>query len=385
MNTLKKNKLNYFFAFIIFIATLYIYNENNKVDYDEIRKKHSEFLENSPYKETKSLQRDERKKLQLPPNAYAERMWELSMNPYTGRTEPEKLFYLQKELREKNDPRNLIPGVPGEPNNEETKWVHRGPYNVGGRTKGIMWDPNDSTNETVFAGGISGGIFKNKSISNQNSPWVLVDETLPQNLAVSSITYDPNDTKTFYVGTGESYTGGDALGNGLWKSTNGGDSWEKVMGGDTSASYESGYNVVEYVEPAITKTFRFSEANFGPGVPTENPIIENVVWGIDQGAEFNGTEEGDINMDGCDTFTNATALNGKIAVVYRGGCFFAKKAANAAAAGAKLLIIVNRDNGDEAWTTSQIITMASPNDGSVDLSSINMPTIMISWNDGHRH
>ena len=29
--------------------------------------------------------------------------------------------------------------------------------------------------------------------------------------------------------------------------------------------------------------------------------------------------------------------------------------------------------------------MASPNDGSVDLSSINMPTIMISWNDGHRH
>ncbi len=236
MNTLKKNKLNYFFAFIIFIATLYTYNEINKVDYDEIRKKHSEFLENSPYKETKSLQRDERKKLQLPPNAYAERMWELSMNPYTGRTEPEKLFYLQKELREKNDPRNLIPGVPGEPNNEETKWVHRGPYNVGGRTKGIMWDPNDSTNETVFAGGISGGIFKNTSISNQNSPWVLVDETLPQNLAVSSITYDPNDTKTFYVGTGESYTGGDALGNGLWKSTNGGDSWEKVMGGDTSAS-----------------------------------------------------------------------------------------------------------------------------------------------------
>ena len=30
MNTLKKNKLNYFFAFIIAIATLYTYNENNK-------------------------------------------------------------------------------------------------------------------------------------------------------------------------------------------------------------------------------------------------------------------------------------------------------------------------------------------------------------------
>jgi len=34
---------------------------------------------------------------------------------------------------------------------------------------------------------------------------------------VSSIVYDPNDLKTFYVGTGESYTGAEALGNGLWK------------------------------------------------------------------------------------------------------------------------------------------------------------------------
>ena len=373
---MKKNKLNYFFAFIIVIASIYTYNQNNTVDYDEIRKKHSEFLENSPYKNTKSLPKTERKKLQLPPNAYAERMWELSMNPYTGRTEPEKLFYLQKELREKNDPQNRIAGVPGEPNNEEAKWVHRGPYNVGGRTKGVMWDPNDPTNETVFAGGISGGIFKNTSISNQNSPWILVEESLPQNLAVSSITYDPNDTKTFYVGTGESYTGGDALGNGLWKSIDGGDSWNKVMGGDTSSSYESGYNVVEYVEPAISKTYRFSEANFGPSAPTENPIIENAVWGVD--AANDGTDGNGTTDDGCSTFTNASALNGKIVVVKRGACYFAQKAANAAAAGAKLLIIVNNNEDNK----SEIITMAAPTDGSVDLSSINLPTIMISFNDG---
>ena len=39
-------------------------------------------------------------------------------------------------------------------------WIQRGPINVGGRTKGIMFDPNDPTNETVFAGGVSGGILK---------------------------------------------------------------------------------------------------------------------------------------------------------------------------------------------------------------------------------
>ena len=194
-------KLKYIFPLLVIFSTLFIYNAHNRVDYDDVRKKHSEFLENSPFKTTKNLSKEERRKIELPPNAYAERMWELSMNPYTGRTEPEKLFYLQKQLREMNDPQNRIAGVPGEPNNEETKWIHRGPYNVGGRTKAMMWDPNDPTNETVFAGGISGGIFKNTNISNQNSPWVLVDESLPQNLAVSSISYDPNDTKTFYVAT----------------------------------------------------------------------------------------------------------------------------------------------------------------------------------------
>ena len=195
-------------------------------------------------------------------------MWELSMKPYTRRIEPEKLFYLQKQLRENSLAQNRISGVPGEPDNDETKWIQRGPYNVGGRTKAMMWDPNDATNETVFAGGISGGIFKNTNISNQNSSWELVDESLPQNLAVSSIAYDPNDTKTFYVGTGESYTGGDALGNGLWKSSDSGDSWEKVMGGDTQTSYVSGYNVVEIIEPDSNRTYRYVVASFGPGIPT---------------------------------------------------------------------------------------------------------------------
>ena len=63
----------------------------------------------------------------------------------------------------------------------------------------------------------------------------------------------------------------------------------------------------------------------------------------------------------------------------RGACYFAQKAANAAAAGAKLLIIVNNNTDNP----SEIITMAAPTDGSVDLNSINIPTIMISSSDGN--
>ena len=116
------------------------------------------------------------KKMELPPNAYNERMWELSMNPYTGRTEPEKLFRLQKELREKNDPQNRIAGVPGEPNNDETKWVHRGPYNVGGRTKAMMWTPMTLQTRQYLQVESLAVYSKNTSISNPNSPWTLVDE-----------------------------------------------------------------------------------------------------------------------------------------------------------------------------------------------------------------
>ena len=365
-----------FLISLIAISFVFILVDNDNKDYDAIRKQHKEFLANSPYKNTKNLTKQERKNIELPPNAYAERMWELSMNPYTGRTEPEKLFYLQKELREMRNPQNRISGVPGEPNNDETKWVHRGPYNVGGRTKAMMWDPNDQTNETVFAGGISGGIFKNTSISNQNSPWELVDESLPQNLAVSSITFDPNDTKTFYVGTGESYTGGDALGNGLWKSTDRGESWNKVMGGDTQSSYVAQYNVVEFVTPSLTKTYRYSEASFGPNVPQDAPIIADAVIGID--AAGDGDSGDGTDKDGCSSFSNASSLKDKIVVVNRGACYFATKAFNASIAQAKLVIIINNNTTNP----NEIITMGAPTDGSVDLSQIKIPSIMISNSDG---
>ncbi len=372
---------------LLTLSFVIILIDKNDIDYDKAREQHAEFLKNSPFKKTKNLSRTERKKNAIPPNAYNERMWELTMNPYTGRTEPEKLFNLQNQLKQANDPQNRIQGVPGEPNNDETKWVQRGPFNVGGRTKAVMWDPNDSTNETVFTGGISGGIFKNVNISRADSEWELVDESLPQNLAVSSLAYDPNDTKTFYAGTGESYTGADAVGNGLWKSTNGGENWEKVMGGNTESSYVSEYNKIEFVTPNnITRTYSYVTANFGPFVPENDAIIKDAIAAIDAvepDTDTSTDSNGDGNpandfgtiKDGCSPFDNASNVNDKIVIVDRGYCYFAQKTINAQKAGAKLLIIINNQGG--------YINMAAPSDGSIDLNSINIPTIMISQSDGN--
>ena len=209
-------------------STIYIgYNyDSDNIDYNEIRRLHKENLDKSPFKNTKKLSKSERKDLQLPPNPYNERLWELTMDPVLGRPRSENIYQIQDELYQKSI--NEIPGVPGE--NPDMAWIPRGPTNIAGRTNGIMFDPNDATNKKVFAGGVSGGIFVNDNIDDINSEWKMV-QGVPRNLPVSVLTYDPNDPKIFYAGTGESYTSGDALGNGLWKSNDGGYSWENIFGG----------------------------------------------------------------------------------------------------------------------------------------------------------
>ena len=87
-----------------------------------------------------------------------------------------------------------------------------------------------TSNKKVFAGCVSGGLFVNNDISDPESEWQMIPG-IPKNLAVSSITYDPNNKNIFYVGTGEIYTRGDALGNGLWKSSDGGVTWSNVLVG----------------------------------------------------------------------------------------------------------------------------------------------------------
>ena len=143
---------------------------NNKVDYDSIRKLHKENLEKSPFKKTKKLSKSERKDLQLPPNPYNERLWELTMDPVLARPRTENLYQIQEELYQKS----LYPieGVPGE--NPDMAWVARGPSNIAGRTNGMMFDPNDATNKRVFAGGVSGGIFVNDDITDVDSEWRMI-------------------------------------------------------------------------------------------------------------------------------------------------------------------------------------------------------------------
>ena len=103
-------------------------------------------------------------------------------------------------------------------------WTERGPNNVGGRTRTLMWDPNDTNNTKVWAGSVTGGLWYNTDITSSSSTWQSVDDTW-NNIAISAMAYDPNNTNIMYVGTGEGHVIGSARGEGMFKSTDGGNTW----------------------------------------------------------------------------------------------------------------------------------------------------------------
>ena len=80
------------------VATLFFIpnNSDSIADSDFIRKQHIENLKNSPYSNTKKLSKNERRGLQLPPNPYNNRIWELTMDPILGRPKTENIFQIQE-------------------------------------------------------------------------------------------------------------------------------------------------------------------------------------------------------------------------------------------------------------------------------------------------
>jgi hypothetical protein len=111
-------------------------------------------------------------------------------------------------------------------NLENARWVARGPGNVGGRVRAVMFDISDPTYQTVFAGGSTGGLFKTTNINDRNAQWTQINDWLA-NLTVSSLAQDPRNPNVMYLGTGD-VDGNDANGLGIYRSTDGGNNWSLI-------------------------------------------------------------------------------------------------------------------------------------------------------------
>ena len=107
---------------------------------------------------------------------------------------------------------------------KKLNWKERGPANVGGRTRGLLVDPDDSTHHTFFAGSVGGGVWKT---TNACETWENLTEDLP-NLATSTLAMSAHNTSVIYVGTGEGFDNRMVDGSGIWKSEDKGESWSAL-------------------------------------------------------------------------------------------------------------------------------------------------------------
>ena len=107
------------------------------------------------------------------------------------------------------------------------QWIERGSDNIGGRTRALMFDPNDNESKKVWAGSVAGGLWYNNDITSADTRWQQ-ENNIMSNLAISTIAYDPSNPQTFYLGTGLGFTSL-IRGAGIWKSINGGTDWIQLI------------------------------------------------------------------------------------------------------------------------------------------------------------
>ncbi len=305
----------FFLSTIIFILTFVR-------DGFSLKDKHAHFLHNSPYKNTKKLSRKDRKALGIPPNAYNERFFELTMNPSLGYPTVSKKFELQNRLsRESNgninpnkNPKNqdLSSKTPGADN--LNPWISVGPNDVGGRTRGALFDLNDNEKDRVIAGGVSGGLWVNEDIdASGTSPWTEVTG-VPGNLAVSVIVQDPNHTNVMYAGTGESYTGADAFGNGVYKSTDYGQNWTLVLGNATGTATTTSINATQQF---VEGYFFINDLQIWDPTPSDTSNNDEYIFALlGQGFDSTGeiTEFFDLSINGLYLSTDGGSVWSKIAL-----------------------------------------------------------------------
>ncbi len=105
------------------------------------------------------------------------------------------------------------------------RWTERGPNNIGGRTRTILIDLNDPTGNTIWAGAVSGGLWKSEQIHEADPQWQKMSDEL-ENQAIGAMAQDPQNPQVMYIGTGEGYPNADAVrGVGIFKSEDGGNGW----------------------------------------------------------------------------------------------------------------------------------------------------------------
>ncbi len=174
------------------------------------------------------------------------------------------------------------------------QWEERGPNNVGGRTRALVPDPNDPSGNTLWSGGVSGGLWKCTNALSDDYSWERVSTYLG-NAAISDIVIDKNDPKLMYVSTGEGWFNADAyVGDGIYRSIDGGVNWERLEStSDFTFRYIQKLLISEDILFAVTRDAGIQMSR-DRGL-TWVKSLGNGQWGFsDRGADIDIASNGDM-------------------------------------------------------------------------------------------
>ena len=107
----------------------------------------------------------------------------------------------------------------------QPQWKLIGPDNIGGRTRTVVHHPTRSG--VVYVGAAGGGIWQT---TDHGATWEPLYDT-GVSLSMGALAIDPNNPDVLYAGTGEMTPASnmqDAWGTGMYKSTDGGQTWRRI-------------------------------------------------------------------------------------------------------------------------------------------------------------
>jgi Tol biopolymer transport system component len=156
---------------------------------------------------------------------------------------------------------------------------------ISGRITSLAPHPTDAA--TMYAGAATGGVWKTE---DNGLTWESLFDTEAESIAVGAVAVDPADGETVYAGTGEANNSVDSyFGAGIFKSTDGGATWDPV--GGTVANPDVFDNC--YVADIVVK-------------PGESSTVLAAVH--DSGGVTTGCEQGVYrSLDGGDSWVRETS------------------------------------------------------------------------------
>ncbi len=138
--------------------------------------------------------------------------------------------------------------MPQENISRSIDFVSRGPYNYGGRTRALAIDIDNESR--ILAGGVSGGLWETTDAGQNWQKIPTTDDVLGMTCLIQDSRVGHHNI--WYYGTGEGYgasqsaTGAFMLGNGIYKSTDDGQSWTSLTAtaSNTPQSFDNYWDIV---------------------------------------------------------------------------------------------------------------------------------------------